>query len=241
MWFQFILIVDHLTLIWVGFLGVRFEVKLPPPLSKTCQNQARKFKFGTHSCVVLEKISFSAQAPLILLMLAFFCKKLVFFVQKKYLYSKQQCESCIRDFLVLFSVFVRQKVTVNENLSFTNSASGIRPLDCSNLAINQENDKEVTICLNEVIVIFFRRCIIALVKFRCWTKFHVNIFTGSGVRVIYFHKGQIRNPEIRNTPVSILPNICRLELVRDTTFGTDVSNEILLNTAKCQSYSFQRV
>ena len=109
-----------------------------------------------------------------------------------------------------------------------------------NFADVRENDNEVTICLHEVIVIIFRRCFIALVKFGCWTKFHVNIFTGYGVRVIYFHKGQTRNPEIRNAPVSILPNICRLELVRDTTFGTDVSNEILLNTAKCQSYSFLR-
>ena len=42
-----------LTLIWVGFLGVCFEVaggggrvKLPP-LSKTFYNYARNFKFGT--------------------------------------------------------------------------------------------------------------------------------------------------------------------------------------------------
>ena len=44
-----------LTLIWVGFLGVLgvcFEVgeggvKLPTPLSKTCYNYARNFKFLT--------------------------------------------------------------------------------------------------------------------------------------------------------------------------------------------------
>ena len=44
-----------LTLIWVGFLGVRFEagegIKLhptsPPPLSKTRQNYATNFKFGS--------------------------------------------------------------------------------------------------------------------------------------------------------------------------------------------------
>ena len=38
-----------LTLIWVGYLGVHFEVglvKLPPP--KTCQNCARNLKFGTY-------------------------------------------------------------------------------------------------------------------------------------------------------------------------------------------------
>ena len=37
-----------LTLIWVGFLGVCFEVggKITP-LYKTCWNYARNFKFGT--------------------------------------------------------------------------------------------------------------------------------------------------------------------------------------------------
>ena len=35
------------------------------------------------------------------------------FLSKK-VHSKQQCESCVRDFLVLFSVFVRQKVTATE-------------------------------------------------------------------------------------------------------------------------------
>ena len=38
----------------------------------------------------------------------FFCKKLTIFFPKKYLYSKRQCESCVRDFLVLLSVFLRQ-------------------------------------------------------------------------------------------------------------------------------------
>ena len=39
-----------LTLIWVGFLGVRFEVRGGvdkfTPLSKTCKNSVRNFKFG---------------------------------------------------------------------------------------------------------------------------------------------------------------------------------------------------
>ena len=41
-----------------------------------------------------------------------------------------------------------------------------------------------------------------------------------------------------NTPVSVLPNIWRLGRVMDTKFGKDVSNEMLLNTAKFQGYSF---
>ena len=67
-----------------------------------------------------------------------------------------------------------------------------------------------------------------------------NFITGSGVMTIYLYKGLTRNPEIGNTPVWVLPNIRRLGRVRDTTFGTDVPNEILLTAAKCQGYSFYR-
>ena len=35
-----------------------------------------------------------------------------------------------------------------------------------------------------------------------------------------------------------LPNIWRLEWVRGTKFGMDVSKKMLLNAAKCQGYSF---
>ena len=48
---------------------------------------------------------------------------------------------------------------------------------------------------------------------------------------IYFYKELTENPEIGNTPVRILPNICRLGLVRNIKFGTDVSNEMLLTAA----------
>ena len=78
------------------------------------------------------------------------------------------------------------------------------------------------------------------VKFNYWLKFHVSIINGSGVMTIFFYKGLTRNPEIRNTPVWVLPNICRLEEVRDTKFGTNVTNEMLLNAAKCWGYSFYR-
>ena len=55
---------------------------------------------------------------------------------------------------------------------------------------------------------------------------------------IFVFKGLTRNPEIRNTPVSFLPNIWRQGQVRDTKFGTNVFNEMLLNAAKCQACSF---
>ena len=62
-----------------------------------------------------------------------------------------------------------------------------------------------------------------------WSKFHVNIITGSGVMTIYFYKGLTRNPEIGNTLVWVLPNIWKLGQVSDTKLGTQVSNEMLLN------------
>ena len=55
----------------------------------------------------------------------------------------------------LFWVFIRQKRTINENVSFTEYAPGIRPPDCSKLAINRKNGINVTTCRNDDIVIFF--------------------------------------------------------------------------------------
>ena len=78
-----------------------------------------------------------------------------------------------------------------------------------------------------------------LVKFSYWSKFHVNIITGSGIKTIFF-KGLTRNPEIGNTPVWFLSNIWRLDQGRDTKFGANVFNEMLLNAAKFQGYSFYR-
>ena len=72
-----------------------------------------------------------------------------------------------------------------------------------------------------------------------WSTFHVNIWSYR-VMTISFYKGLTRNPEIRNTPVWVLPNIWRLGLVRNTKFRMKVCNKILLNTAKCQGYSFYR-
>ena len=63
-------------------------------------------------------------------MSAFSSKIIVlFFFPKKYLYSKKEFESSVRDFLVLFSVFGKLKVTITENvtwrLCFWNSVSGL--------------------------------------------------------------------------------------------------------------------
>ena len=55
---------------------------------------------------------------------------------------------------------------------------------------------------------------------------------------IFFYKELARNPDIENT--TVFPNIWKLGWVRDTKFGTSVSNEMLLNAAKCKGYSFYR-
>ena len=67
-----------------------------------------------------------------------FLQKISLFCPKKYLYSKQQFESCVTDFLVLFAIFLRIMVTITENITFTDSVSGIRPPYCSKLAKNPE-------------------------------------------------------------------------------------------------------
>ena len=86
----------------------------------------------------------------------------------------------------------------------------------------------------------FSRCFVSLVKFSYWSKFHVNIITGSGIITIFFYKGLTRNPKIGNTLVWLLPNIGRLRQAMDTRFGTNVSNKILLNAGKFQGYSSYR-
>ena len=64
--------------------------------------------------------------------------------------------------------------------------SGIRPPDCSKLVKNPKNDNDVIIFRHDVNVKLFWRCFVSLVKFSYWSKFHINIITGSGVMTISF-------------------------------------------------------
>ena len=149
----------------------------------------------------------------------------MFFVQKSTFTQSNSVSAVLEIFLVLFSVFVRTKVTFTENITFADSVSGNRPPDCSNLAKNPKNDNDVRIFWHDVSVKFIWRCFVSYVKFTYWSKFHVNIITGSGIMIILFYKGLTRNLEIRNTPV-------RLGRVTDTKFDTNVSNRMLLNAEK---------
>ena len=100
----------------------------------------------------------------------------------------------------MFSVFLRQKVTVTETITFADSVSGIRPSDCSKFAKNPKNDNDVTISRHDVIVKVFWCGFVCLVKFSYWSKFHVNIINGFGIMTIFFYKE--RNwPEIRKSEI----------------------------------------
>ena len=59
---------------------------------------------------------------------------------------------------------------------------------------------------------------------------HVNMITG--VMAISSYKGLTRNLGIGNTTVWVLPNFWRLGWVRNTKFGRNVSNKMLLNAVK---------
>ena len=59
------------------------------------------------------------------------------------------------DFLVLFSVFLRQKVNIDGNVSITDHAFEIWILHFSGLAIYQKTDSDVAICRHDIIVKVF--------------------------------------------------------------------------------------
>ena len=116
----------------------------------------------------------------------------------------------------------------------------MRPESGFRIALNGpywKNDINITISRYRQ---FFWRRIVSLIKFSYWSKFHVNIITGSGVTKIFFYNELSRKLEIGNTPIWVLPNICRLGKVRDINLGTNVSKKILLKAAKYQCCSFYR-
>ena len=97
-----------------------------------------------------------------------------------------------------------------------------------NLAMNLKNDSDATIFRHEVTVNFF-----GVVLFLLSSLVTVPSFMSIPSLVLelwqFFF---IRNPEIGNIPVLVFPNIWRLGRVKDTKFGTNVSNKILLNATK---------
>ena len=136
---------------------VRFEGKgggiIPTPCLKPVRitletsHLSRKY---TPICS-FRKYTFLCLGPLNFNDVSSFLEKNSIFCSKKYFSSRQKCESCVRDFVVLFSVSVRQKITITKTITIADSASGIRSLDCSKLTGNLKNDNDVTIFKHDAI------------------------------------------------------------------------------------------
>ena len=121
---------------------------------------------STRTYIVSENIPYSIKTFLILLMSAFHCKKSVFFLANIALLLKAIVwELCC--FLVLFYVFVRQKIFINENLRNIGHKSKIWLRSGSLSTINQNNEN------------FFWHGRIYFVKFSCWCKFNVSAISGA--------------------------------------------------------------
>ena len=105
------------------------------------------------------------------------------------------------------------------------------------MTLNQKNGKDVTNYQHDVIVIFWR-CFVSRVRFTYWSKFHVDIATDSGVMINLLLQEIDQKYRNRKYPIWVLPNIWKLEQVRNTKFGMQVSNRLWLNAAKSQGYSF---
>ena len=61
-----------------------------------------------------------------------------------------------------------------------------------------------------------------------------------GVKTIFVYKRLARNLEIGNTLVLVSSNFWRLGQVRDTKWGSNISDIKLLSASKCQVYNFYR-
>ena len=80
-------------------------------------------------------------------------------------------------------------------------------------------------CWHDVIVNIFLRCFVYVVNFNYWSKFYINVITGSGIMTIFVYKGLTRNLEIGNTPFEFwlisgdwgklgTPNLSRMPLMK---------------------------
>ena len=128
-----------LILIWVGFLGVHFEVYV--------------HKYNT-PCLVSENITFSTKALLILLISFFFAKNHRFLAKIVPLLKAIVWELCLRFFSFVFS-FCKIKACYSWKYKFyADYASRICVLNCSKLVINWKNGNDVTIFQNDAIVNF---------------------------------------------------------------------------------------
>ena len=126
----------------------------------------------------------------------------------------------------MFSVFVREKVIINGNISFTDYTSGIRLLDCSKLAVNWKNDNDVTIFEHNVIVNFFDVVLIFLSSLVAGPRF---MSISSSLVLELWQFPFIKDwPEIRKSKIpsseffpmygdwgkEVIPNLTRTSLIK---------------------------
>ena len=139
------------------------------------------------------------------------------------------------------------------NISFMDYASGIRLPDSSKLAVNWKNGNDIAIMRHDVIinifdvVLFLLSSLVTGPTFMLISSLVLELWQFPFIRdwpeirkseIPPSENRKYPRPKIGNTPVWVFPNIWRLGWVRNTKFGTKVSNEMLLNAAKCQGYSF---
>ena len=128
--------------------------------------------------------------------------------------------------------------TINENISFTDSALSLWLPDCSKLAGKLEKwrwrHNFLKWCHHKVSLTLCCLCCQFQVLVQISCQYHYWLWSYDS----FFYKELTRNPEIGNTPAWVLLNIWSLGPVWDIKFDTIVSYKMLLNAAKCQGNNF---
>ena len=116
--------------------------------------------------------------------------------------------------------------------------SEIRLPDCSKLAINWNIDNDIIFFWiwhhRQIILMgFYFSCQVYLL-IQVSSQYHDWFWTYDN----FLLWGIDQKSKNWNCPVWVLPNIWTLGQVRDTRFGTIISNKMLLNATQCQSCNF---
>ena len=140
----------------------------------------------------------------------------------------------VKDFLILFSAFVRKKVTINENivLQILCPGSGQQtPPKWPKIWKMKMTSQSLDMLFSSFFDAFcFSSSLVTGPSFMSILSLVLELWL--------FYKELTRNPEIGNTPVWVFPNIWRSGRVMDTWFGMNTSNRILVNAAKCEVIAF---
>ena len=91
-------------------------------------------------------------------------------------------------------------------------------LNSSKLLTNWKSDDDISIWQHNFIVKYFWSCRVSLIKFSYWSKFHVNIITGSGIFLLW---PEMEKSEKFLSEFFAIPG----DWVKDIIFDTNVSDE----------------